>query len=266
MAHKTMVGGTNYDITGGRTMVDGTVYSIQKGKAMVDGTVGEIAFARGTPVSQLAVGDGVYTVVNGVKREFLIVQHGKPSGQYSDTCDGVWLLMKDTTAKKQEWNSSDSNMYETSTIHKFLNGTFLDMFDADIKAQIKTVKLPYRKYGGQGGTTQQGENGLSAKIFLLSGPEVNIIFHGVDSGEGAALSYFSNCTTNGADGKRIACQNGLPIAWWLRSPNTSNYDQAWTVDADGSFRRQNCSVTNGIRPAFIIDGSVCVDENYNLIG
>ena len=44
MAHKTMVDGTVYDITGGRTMVGGTVYGIQKGKTMVDGTVREIGF------------------------------------------------------------------------------------------------------------------------------------------------------------------------------------------------------------------------------
>lgn len=44
-SHKTMVGGTIYDVTGGKCMVGGTVYDIQKGLTMVGGTVYEIPFA-----------------------------------------------------------------------------------------------------------------------------------------------------------------------------------------------------------------------------
>ena len=44
MGHKTLIGGTSYEIGGGKTMVGGTAYSIDKGKTMSNGTVYEIAF------------------------------------------------------------------------------------------------------------------------------------------------------------------------------------------------------------------------------
>lgn len=44
MAHKTMIGGTAYEVQGGKTLVDGTAYEIQGGKTMVDGTVRDISF------------------------------------------------------------------------------------------------------------------------------------------------------------------------------------------------------------------------------
>lgn len=46
MAHKTLIGGTAYEISGGKTLVGGTSYSIDKGKTMVDGTVHNIDFAK----------------------------------------------------------------------------------------------------------------------------------------------------------------------------------------------------------------------------
>ena len=64
------------------------------------------------------------------------------------------------------------NNLENSTIQSYLNGTFLNLFDSNIKDAIKQVKIPYRKNGGSGGTNQSGANGLSCKIFLLSGYEV----------------------------------------------------------------------------------------------
>lgn len=45
MAHKTLIGGTAYEISGGKTVIDGTAYSIDKGKTLVGGTAYEVGFA-----------------------------------------------------------------------------------------------------------------------------------------------------------------------------------------------------------------------------
>lgn len=45
MAHKALVNGTAYEISGGKTLVDGTAYEIGGGKTLVDGTAYEISFA-----------------------------------------------------------------------------------------------------------------------------------------------------------------------------------------------------------------------------
>lgn len=58
MAHKTLIGGTAYEITGGKTLVDGTAYSIKNGKTLVDGTVYEVGFAEMATIT--ITGDGGY--------------------------------------------------------------------------------------------------------------------------------------------------------------------------------------------------------------
>ena len=45
MAHKTLIGGTAYEIGGGKTLINGTGYSIDKGKTLVGGTAYEVGFA-----------------------------------------------------------------------------------------------------------------------------------------------------------------------------------------------------------------------------
>lgn len=58
MAHKTLVNGTAYEISGGKTLVDGTAYSIKNGKTLVGGTVYEVGF--GLPMVVVTViGDAI---------------------------------------------------------------------------------------------------------------------------------------------------------------------------------------------------------------
>ena len=44
MAHKTLIGGTQYGIKGGTTLVSGTSYSVKKGKTLIGGTEYDISF------------------------------------------------------------------------------------------------------------------------------------------------------------------------------------------------------------------------------
>lgn len=44
MAHKTLINGTAYEVTGGKCLVNGTGYSIQKGRTLVNGTGYDIGF------------------------------------------------------------------------------------------------------------------------------------------------------------------------------------------------------------------------------
>lgn len=167
-----------------------------------------------------AVGSIVKLKENGTLVDYLVVHQGRPSSIYDASCDGVWLLRKDI-AENRVWAANNVNKLESSDIQTYLNGTWINRYDAAIRAAIKQVKIPYRKNGGSGGTTQNGANGLSCKIFLLSGPEVNYVHTYIDTGEGAVLAYFKNCVTNNADPKRVAYLNGSATRWWLRSPYTS---------------------------------------------
>lgn len=211
-------------------------------------------------LSTKAVGSTVKLTVNGKAREFIVVHQGKPSSVYDESCNGTWLLMKDIY-ENRVWQSGNINKYESSDIHSYLNNTFLKLFDSNIQGAIKQVKLPYRKNGGSGGTTQQGANGLPCKIFLLSAPEVHYEHSYIDSGEGAVLSYFASCVTNNADSKRVAYLNGSAAHWWLRSPYTNNASRVWYVYTDGYYYNDYASSSSGIRPALVLPSTLLVSDD-----
>lgn len=217
---------------------------------------------RGATAGSLAVGSSVFTNVNGTKTEFIVVHQGKPSSLYDDSCNGTWLLMKDIYENRQ-WHSSDVNKLESSTIHSYLNSTFLNLFDSNIKDAIKQVKIPYRKNGGSSGTNQSGANGLSCKIFLLSGYEVgwtssnNQYF----PQDGAKLSYFESGTGTSANNKRIAKLNGSATYWWLRSPSAGYTGLVWRVDSRGKYISGDASGSRGIRPALILPSETNISKS-----
>ena len=249
MAHKTLIGGTAYEIKGGKTLVGGTAYSIKGGKTIVGGTVHEVGF--GIPIGELAVGSSVFLNVNGELREFLVVHQGLPSSAYDSSCNGTWLLQKDIY-ENRKWHNSVSSVYSASDIHSYLNSTFIDQFDSNIKSAIKTVKIPYTNgSSGASGSVASGSSGLSAKAFLLSMIEVG--FASSQSvptrNEGAVLSYFSSADA----GMRVAYCMGVANQWYLRSPSTdSTTNYVYWINSKGVYQKGNATKLYGVRPAIIL--------------
>jgi hypothetical protein len=213
-------------------------------------------------LSSKAVGSIVKIKVNGTLRDFIVVQQGKPSSIYDESCNGTWLLMKDLYESRQ-WHSSNVNDYANSTIHKWLNNEFLNLIDANIRAQIRQAKIPYRPGSGTSMSVNSGANGLSAKIFLLSNIEVggqtdwSYMPH-----DGARLAYFEYGTGTSANNKRLAYLNGSAAGWWLRSPVTISSDYAWYVLSNGdSYYTSSCSYSYGIRPALILPSTLLVSDD-----
>lgn len=211
-------------------------------------------------LSSKAIGSTIKLKVNGSARNFIVVHQGKPSSVYDDSCNGTWLLMQDIY-ENRAWHSSNTNDYANSTIHSYLNSTFLNLFESNIKNAIKQVKLPYRKGGGTSTTVTSGSNGLSAKIFLLSATETSFDFSYMPSGEGAELAYFKGCADNSSDSKRVAYLNGSATFWWLRSPHCNYFDYALYVLSDGDWYDGDCSGSCGIRPALILPSTLLVSDD-----
>lgn len=211
-------------------------------------------------LSSKAIGSTIKLKVNGSAKDFIVVHQGKPSSVYDDSCSGTWLLMKDIYENRQ-WHSSDTNDYANSTIHSYLNSTFLAMLDSNIQKAIKQVKLPYRKGSGTSTTVTSGSNGLPAKIFLLSATEMSFNFSYMPSGEGAELAYFKGCADNSSDSKRVAYLNGSATYWWLRSPCCSGSNYALFVNSNGDWGGSSCSRSNGIRPALILPSTLLVSDD-----
>lgn len=212
-------------------------------------------------LSSKAIGSTIKLKVNGSAKDFIVVHQGKPSSVYDDSCNGTWLLMKDIYENRQ-WHSSNTNDYANSTIHSYLNGTFLGLFESNIKNAIKQVKLPYRKGSGTSTTVTSGSNGLSAKIFLLSATETSFNFSSyMPSGEGAELAYFKGCADNSSDSKRVAYLNGSATVWWLRSPCCDGFSIALCVGSNGDWYNRYCSYSFGIRPALILPSTLLVSDD-----
>ena len=211
-------------------------------------------------LSSKAIGSTIKLKVNGSARNFIVVHQGKPSSVYDDSCNGTWLLMQDIY-ENRAWHSSNTNDYANSTIHSYLNSTFLNLFESNIKNAIKQVKLPYRKGSGTSTTVTSGSNGLSAKIFLLSATETSFDFSYMPSGEGAELAYFKGCADNSSDSKRVAYLNGSAARWWLRSPDCGSFSSALYVDSNGDWSDGGCSNSYGIRPALILPSTLLVSDD-----
>lgn len=213
-----------------------------------------------------AVGSTVKLKVNGTAKEFIVVHQGKPSGIYDESCNGTWLLMKDIY-ENRVWQSGDINKYESSDIHAYLNSTFLNLFDSNIKDAIKQVKIPYRKNGGSDGTDQSGANGLPCKVFLLSGYECGFTSRNIDHSpvDGTKLAYFESGTDWAARVKRIAKLNGSVAYWWLRSPLTNSDRNVECVSDDGYPAAFVASDSYGIRPALVLPSNVLVDDSGNVV-
>lgn len=211
-------------------------------------------------LSSKAIGSTIKLKVNGSARNFIVVHQGKPSSVYDDSCNGTWLLMQDIY-ENRAWHSSNTNDYANSTIRSYLNSTFLNLFESNIKNAIKQVKLPYRKGSGTSTTVTSGSNGLSAKIFLLSATETSFDFSYMPSGEGAELAYFKGCADNSSDSKRVAYLNGSATLWWLRSPGCSYSNRALCVNSNGDWYYSFCSSSYGIRPALILPSTLLVSDD-----
>ena len=220
----------------------------------------------GKAASDYAVGESVFLIEDGNPVEYLVVNQGNPdTSLYDASCDGTWVLRKETYGY-ESWNYNGYNTYANSAINGYLNSTFYKVLGISTQTAIKLVKIPYC-VGGGNLTIQYGVNGLSARVFLLGGYEVNWTDVSTYFPEdGAVLSYFQGTGTS--DSKRIAYFNGNDVIWWLRSPHT--YDiynpiNVLAVGQSGFYETQPVNYSRYIRPALIIEPTTKFDPNTNII-
>lgn len=235
------------------------------GKATVaGGKVGMKIPFTGILASYLAVGSSVYLNENGSPVEYLVVNQGIPSGSslYDSSCDGTWLLRKDIHSTIA-WGTTD-NDYEKSSVHPWLNSTFLNLLDSNVQSAIKQVKIPYQNGTGSGGSISSGSNGLSTKVFLLGGYEVGCFPNNDSYGysylpvDGACLDYFSG--TSPTDSKRIGYYDDTASPWWLRSASTEDNNYVWVISTLGNGYSSGRLNTYGVRPALILPSTAYFDE------
>lgn len=209
----------------------------------------------GILASGLAVGSSVYLMENGTAAEYLVVNQGIPSNSnlYDSSCNGTWLLRKNLYTSLY-CNGNTGGNYLDSYLHRYLNSTFLGLFDTTTKVAINNVKLPYIATPGDR-TVTSGASGMGAKVFSLSYREVGFSYSQYNPNDGLPLSYFTG------DSTRIATLNETATSYWLRSYSVATTGQCGIVKENGGYTSVAITQTHGIRPALILPSNALFDKN-----
>jgi hypothetical protein len=199
-------------------------------------------------LGEQAVGNIVKLNMGGTATEFIVVHQGNPySGIYDSSCDGTWLLIRYLYPTMQF--GSDNNY--KNNLHPYLNSTIYDKFDADIKAVLKNVKIPYTN---DAGSVVTGAYGLSTYVFALSAIETFSTSTALVQTDGYILDYFRSHD-------RIAELDGTATGWWLRTPHKTNSTYMGYVSATGDIYTSWVFSKYGIRFAIVLPQNLSVNTD-----
>ena len=208
-------------------------------------------------LNELNVGDSVFINENGAAAEFLIAHKGRPSDDYDENCDGVWLMRKGVVSSGVKWDGRStyeipSNEYKSSRIKRWLENEYFSRLDENVSKNIMSVNIPYTSNG----ILYTKENGLSCKIFLLSlvetkGEQSNSAGRLYYKREGSGLDLFS-----AADSSRGADD------WHTRTPNTYGSEDIYYI-RNGRVNSGTANSYARVRPAFILPANSEIgDDNF----
>lgn len=197
-----------------------------------------------TTLGNKSVGSIVKLKENGVLVDFYVAKHDYENGLNGS---GRTLVVRKDCYDTRQWHTSNVNAYATSAIDTWLNSTYKNLLDADIRGVIGTTKIKYTP--GSGNTTV---GTLERAIFLLSVTELGRSASYANT-EGTALSIASSL--------QIAYLNGSAVVQWTRSPGTDSTSNAYCLVTNGNVGNSNCNYTNGSRPAFTLPSTLSVSDD-----
>lgn len=197
-----------------------------------------------TTLGNKSVGSIVKLKENGVLVDFYVAKHDYENGLNGS---GRTLVVRKDCYDTRQWHTSNVNAYATSAIDTWLNSTYKNLLDADIRGVIGTTKIKYTP--GNSNTTV---GTLERAIFLLSVTELGRSANYANT-EGTALSIASSL--------QIAYLNGSAVVQWTRSPYTLSTNNAYYLRTDGSVLSSNCDYTSGSRPAFTLPSTLSVSDD-----
>ena len=196
-----------------------------------------------TLLSEKALGSIVKLKENGVAQEFYVAKHGYPTSG-----NGRTLLVRRYIYDTRQWHTSNVNAYASCALDSWFNNTYYNLLDADIKARIAAVAIPYTPGNGNNSVST-----LSRKVFALSVTELGRTASYANV-EGSALPIASTL--------QIAYNSsGGAVVQWTRSPHTYGANHACCLDANGNVNYNYCTHTRGARPAFTLPSSLSVSDD-----
>lgn len=197
-----------------------------------------------TTLGNKSTGSIIKLKENGTLVDFYVAKHDYESGLNGA---GRTLVVRKDCYDNRVWDNGNVNAYASSAIDSWLNSTYKNMLDADIRALIGSTKIRYTP--GNGNNTMST---LDRAVFLLSAYEL-----------GKSESWFNKegTTLPNAANYQIAKLNGSAVVQWTRSPNTDYADGAVSLGTRGGVSYDYCSYTYGSRPAFTLPSNLYVSDD-----
>ena len=170
-----------------------------------------------------------------------------PSGEYKGTTyDSGWNL--------DGWPASD--------MYKFLNdnnntNSLINALPQELKNVITTTKT----VSGHGNTSGEENYVSTDKLYLLATGEIfengtsNLINYDSARDKTRQLDYYTGVTTDAHD-ITIKKYQGAVTKWWLRSATSNHNNFFFNVDTTGDWNANTSFNTNGVSPAFRLEGPV----------
>lgn len=195
-----------------------------------------------TTLGSKAVGSVVKIKENGTPVEFYVAKHDYESGLNGR---GRTLVVRKDCYDLRQWHTLNANTYASSAIDNWLNSTYKNMFDADIRGAIGTTRFYHTSNGSI-------VIPLTRSVFLLSFTELGRR-HNYANIEGSALPIASTLENVQLDGRSVT--------QWTRTPNNLTSGDAWRLLANGDNDRENCDVASGCRPVFCLPSTALLDSS-----
>ena len=237
MAHKTLISGTAYSVTGGRELIGGTGYDCKAGKTLIGGTAFTVPFSKGIPLSTITPGAILYLNESGSPVPFYIAKHDYESGL--NGAGRTLVVRKDCYGACAF--SGGGNNYASSNVDSQLNNTYITLLDASIQSAIGLTTFIYSPTGSSETST------LQRAIFQLSLTEL---------GKTSEYAY--------VEGSALPIANILQRAGvnqWTRTPITVNAYVVFYLDSGGNDQTNNYYGTAWTRPAFTLPGNLGLAQN-----
>ena len=201
-----------------------------------------------------AVGSTVKIKESGVLVDFYVAKQDYEAGLNGA---GRVLVVRKDCYDKRPFDSSNINAYNTSDIDVWLNGTYKNLLDPDIRAAMGTTKFYYTVSAENWGNWTVAE--LERSVFLLSVTELGET-HKEASVEGTALP---NAVVSLL---KIAHLNGSATVQWTRSLGKQGQTYACILNTSGgASARINCSSEYGSRPVFTLPADLWVTDDGSVV-
>lgn len=188
------------------------------------------------------IGDDIYKVIH----------QGLPvSDIYDESCSGTWVWKEVLLPETVAFNSSN---YANTDVYAYLTSWFSGLSES-IKSHVKTVKIPYCS----GSTVQVGANGLSTKVFSLSGRELGWVSSSFPD-DGYCLDYFAGME-NADPARKKKILDGSYKTYSTRTYVPGNGKQLGVLGITGGSAPADLDIKRYVAPAFILDEFVRISGN-----